>query len=69
MKIERYDKDAYRIINTGCVIGYALRLATGKWSPYDVDDTRLSREQFGKPSDVRDWFAARAALGAKERKE
>ena len=63
MKVERYDKDAYRIIRTGRVIGFALRLANGQWSPYDVDDTRLSREQFAKPSNVRDWFARRAADG------
>lgn len=63
MKLERYDKDVYRIIGRGCVIGFACRLSNGKWSPYDVDDTRLSRELFDKPSLVRDWFALRDAKG------
>lgn len=42
MKLERYDKDMYRVVNGGIIIGFASRLSNGFWAACDVDDFSLS---------------------------
>ena len=59
MKLDRYDKDCYRVVQAGVIVGFALRLSNDKWSACDLDAFRLTRRQFGKPTEVRDWFATR----------
>lgn len=66
MKLERYDKDMYRVVNGGVIIGFASRLSNGFWAACDVDDSRLTRKSFVKPKDVMDWFALRDG-GANDR--
>lgn len=63
MKLVRYSKDVYQILDDGCVVAFlALRLANGKWGAYDSNDGRLTKQAFETPKDVLSYIAGRAAL-------
>jgi len=59
MKLDRHDKDCYRIMEGTAIVGFAMRMSNGKWGAYTTDDIRLTRLTFSKPAEVRDWFAGR----------
>lgn len=48
----RLDKDCYRIMRDGEVVGEALRLTTGRWGLFDCEGRRLSGQTFEKPNEV-----------------
>ena len=63
MKLVRYTKDAYQILDDGGVVAFlALRLANGKWGAYDSNDARLTKQVFETPKDVLSYIAGRNAL-------
>lgn len=52
-KLERYDKDCYRIFEGGSVVAFALRLSNDRWRLSDLDDfPLLGRKSFDKPKSV-----------------
>lgn len=52
-KLERFDKDCYRIVERTSVVAFALRLTNDRWRLTDVDDTSiLGNQSFDKPKDV-----------------
>lgn len=52
-KLERFDKDCYRIVEAGRVVAFALRLTNDRWRLSDIDDVPLlGRKSFVKPIEV-----------------
>ena len=64
MKLVRYDKDVYQIMDDEGVVKYlALRLANEKWGAYDGNDVRLSKRSFVDPRQVLVFLAGPAPKG------
>lgn len=49
-----------RIERDGIPVGMALELMSGKWGAFDMDERRLTTEQFKSPAMVRRWFENQA---------
>lgn len=45
----RHDANAYRLMDGGAIVGFALRLADGSWGLYDGDERRLAERTFPTP--------------------
>jgi hypothetical protein len=64
-KLERFDKDCYRIVEGGSVVAFAIRLSNDRWRLSDVDDfPLLGNRSFDKPKDVlAAWQALKGGSG------
>lgn len=52
-KIKHFSGDVQRIENAdGVIVGFALKMANGRWGMYDANERRLATRTWGKPKDV-----------------
>lgn len=63
VRVERANSDAWRVIVTGQLVGFALRMTNGGWCAFDTDDRRISPIHFERPSDVGRHFLAQSEAG------
>lgn len=66
LTLQRYDKNAHRIMRGDEVVGMALRLGNGKWSLNDAEEKRLTARTFVTPPEALHEFRMAAYRDAYE---
>ncbi len=59
----RFDKNAYRLMRSGKIVGLAMLLTNGRWIHTDVDGNQIGKVAYASPRDVA--AAANLAVGEK----
>lgn len=54
--VERANKDCWRVIIAGELVGFANRMSNGGWCAFDSHDRRVSPVHFQKPMAVGKYF-------------
>ena len=55
-KVEYADRNAWRIINDGQIVGFAVKMSSGGWRPADREFNLLSAASLANPNEVAAWF-------------
>lgn len=57
MKMQRYDKDAIRLLRGEKIVGMLLRMTDDRWGIYDLDERPLTKARFLHHATARDKAA------------
>lgn len=60
LKLEKLDSKVQRVVDGEVIVGFAMKLSSGRWGATDTEATLLTRKTFETASAVLGWFGERA---------